>query len=324
MRLFALAVAVPLASLALQLGAPNEALAQKAKPTSDTTKKPPATETKNDWSELEGKKDEDEPPPPAKPAAQTESQAVDLAKEWDIYDVDEKDGKYYFFIGLRYRGNIIPAFMLNLFLDEGKTIYTNQIGVEFDLRKDGFSLIPALSYHEIGTGDILFHQKNTSTSVIGNYSVVNSGMKLVYASVDLLWSAQISKNVAFEYGAGFGLGAVFGDLENSWVRADPNGNLQAEDGRRFSRCNAVDVRGTGCNKEDHQNSDVDKVNGYKEPSWFDGGSKPALFPWISVPQIGLRVKPMKNFVGRVGLGFALTGFWFGINGEYGLEQKPKP
>jgi len=62
------------------------------------------------------------------------------------------------------------------------------------------------------------------------------------------------------------------------------------------------------------------VNGYKEKSWFNGGSKPALFPWISIPQIGLRIKPIKQFVARVGLGFALTGFWFGISGQYGLEK----
>ena len=49
-----------------------------------------------------------------------------------------------------------------------------------------------------------------------------------------------------------------------------------------------------------------------------------LFPWISVPQIGLRFKPIKNFVGRLGVGFALTGFWFGLSGQYGLEQPPKP
>lgn len=242
------------------------------------------------------------------------------SEKWDITDVEEKPGKSYMFVGLRYRGNIVPAFMINLFVDEGKTVYTNMIGLEFDLRKDGFSLIPALSYHELGTGDILFKQKNTP-NIPGNYSVVNSGMKLVYATVDLLWSTKISKNVEFEYGAGFGLGAVFGDLENSWVREDPNGPLTAETGKRYTKCETVLPAGQGCNRADHQNSDVDKVGGYKEPSWFDGGSKPNLFPWIAVPQLGLRIKPIKNFVGRVGLGFSLTGFWFGLNAEYGLEQK---
>ena len=241
-------------------------------------------------------------------------------EQWDIYDVEEVPGRTYFFVGLRYRGNVIPGFMLSMFLDEGKTIYTNMVGAEFDLRKDGFSLVPALSYHELGTDDILFKQKNTP-NIPGNYSVVNSGMKLVYASVDLLWSTKLSKNVEFEYGAGFGLGAVFGDLQNNWVQVDPNGPLQAETGTRYSRCSVVAPNpGTGCHPADHQNSEVNKVGDYTEPSWFNGGSKPAIFPWISVPQIGLRIKPIKQFVGRIGVGFALTGFWFGLNAQYGLEK----
>lgn len=290
------------AVLAAVLAFPTAALAQQKSGDAPKTEESGEEAKKED----EGKKDLSTVEPPR--------------EQWDIYDVEELPGRNYFFVGLRYRGNIVPGFLLNMFVEEGKTIYTNMIGAEFELRKDGFSLIPALSYHELGTGDILFKQKNTP-NIAGNYSVVNSGMKLVYASVDLLWSTKLSKNVEFEYGAGFGLGGVFGDLENSWVREDPNGPLAASTGRRYSRCDAVGAPGSGCNRADHQNSEVDKVGGYKEPSWFSGGSKPAIFPWISVPQIGLRIKPIKQFVARVGLGFSLTGFWFGINGQYGLEQK---
>lgn len=257
----------------------------------------------------------DEPEPPEDP-----SMIAPPAEVWDVTDVSEIPGRSYLFLGLRYRGNIVPQFILNMFVEGGETIYTNMIGAEFEIRKDGFSMIPALSYHELGTGDILFKQKNT-TDIAGNYAVVNSGMKVLYASVDLLWSAPLSKNIEFEYGAGFGLGAVFGDLENTWVHEDTNGPLVAANGKRFKRCETVLPPGTGCNRRDHQNSDVDKIAGYKEPSWFDGGSKPVVFPWIAVPQIGLRIKPVKNFVGRIGVGFGLTGFWFGLGAQYGFEQK---
>jgi hypothetical protein len=296
------------------------ALAQKkgdAKKTEPAPKKEEPDENAGAWSENDKKADNAAEVAPKKEPSTVEPPA----EKWDITDVEEVPGRSYFFVGLRYRGNVVPGFMLNMFVDEGKTVWTNMIGAEFDLRKDGFSLVPALTYHELGTGDILFKQKNTK-DIAGNYSLVNSGMKVVYASVDLLWSTKLAKNVEFEYGAGFGLGAVFGDLENSWVQEDPNGQLRAEaTGKQYSRCNAVLPAGTGCNKADHQNSEVDKVNGYKEPSWFGGGSKPALFPWISVPQIGLRFKPIKQFVARLGIGFSLTGFWFGLSGQYGLEKR---
>ena len=241
---------------------------------------------------------------------------------WDIKDVEELPGRTYLFVGLRYRGTIVPQFMQNMFVDEGKTVYSNTIGAELDIRKDGFSLIPALSYQELGTGDILFKEKN-SKDIAGNYNLVNSSMKVIYATADLLWSTKISKTLEFEYGAGFGLGVVFGDLVTNWVREDPNGHLHSETGKRFTACTTVGAPGTGCNKADHQNSDVDKVGGYVEPSWFGGGSRPSVFPWIAVPQIGLRFKPIKQFVGRLGLGFSLTGFWFGLSGQYGLEKERK-
>jgi hypothetical protein len=245
------------------------------------------------------------------------------AEEWNVKDVAEIDGKRYLFVGARYRGNIIPKFMLNLFVDEGATIYSNTIAVELDMRKDGFSLIPALGFTEYGTSDILFKQKGEK-DIPGNYSFVNSSMKAIYATVDLLWSAKISKNFDFEYGAGFGLGAIFGDLANNWVyQDDVNGSLGASNGHKYSKCQTGGVQ-VGCNAVEHKNTDTLKVGNYTEPSWFSGGSKPVVFPWISIPQLGLRYKPVKNFVARLGMGFALTGFWFGLNGEYGLEQKPKP
>ena len=245
-------------------------------------------------------------------------------EEWDIKDVEEREGKTYLFVGLRYRGSIIPKFMLNMFVDEGKTVYANTIGLELDIRKDGFSLIPALSYAELGTGDILFKEKG-SKEIAGNYNLVNSSLKVIYATADLLWSYKLGKNVDFEYGAGFGLGFVFGDLVTNWVQYDtgPNAALRNDAGQGFTKCTAVGPAGTGCNKADHQNSAEDKVNDYVEPSWFSGGSRPALFPWIAVPQFGLRFKPIKQFVGRLGIGFSLTGFWFGLSGSYGLEQPPK-
>lgn len=311
-------VALTTPAYAQKKGAPKKVEAPKEDP----------DENAGAWSETD-KKAGDTKAAGTKPAdASDEAAPKDMsrveppAEKWDNTNVEEVPDRSYFFIGLRYRGNVIPGFILNMFVDEGKTIYTNMVGAEFDIRRNGFSLIPSLTFHELGTGNILFKQKNTK-DIPGNYSLVNSGMKVIYAQVDLLWSTKISKNVEFEYGAGFGLGTVFGDLENNWVQDDPNGKYTSETGKRFSRCATVLPAGTGCNKADHQNSEVDKVGGYKEKSWFDGGSKPVLFPWISVPQIGLRIKPIKQFVARLGIGFALTGFWFGLSGQYGLEKERK-
>lgn len=240
------------------------------------------------------------------------------AEEWDIKDVLEKPDKTYLFIGMRYRGTIVPKAFQNIFVDGGATIYGNQVGVELDIRKGGFSLIPAISIAEYGTGNILFKEKN-SKDIPGNYNMINSGIGAVYLTVDLLWSVKISKMFDFEYGLGVGLGFIFGNLVTNWV-TPTNPTLPVSE-TNYTPC--ITTGPPGCNAADHQNSEVNRVNGYTEPSWFNGGSKPSLFPWISFPQLGLRFKPVKMFESRLGIGFGLTGFWFGLSGNYGLERKPE-
>lgn len=329
MRFSSLSIAFVSAVTLATLTVAPPVLAQTKPATKPIPKTDPKPETKPESTKAEAPKEPektdaapktDAPKTDAAPAAGTvEPPPVDT---WDIKDVSENPNKTYLFVGVRYRGNIVPKFMLNLFVDEGKTIYSNSIGVQLDIRKGGFSLIPGIQYTEYGTGDLLFKQKNTN-DFVGNYTLVNSSLKAMYVTADLLWSTPINKNFDFEYGAGFGLGVMFGDLINNWVQESPNGEIGSDSGRRFTRCQAVGPVGSGCNAKDHQNSDVDKVGNYVEKSWAGGGSVPNVFPWIAFPQIGVRFKPIKNFVGRANLGMSLTGFWFGLSAEYGLEQKPK-
>jgi hypothetical protein len=249
----------------------------------------------------------------------------------DISDVTEKPGQTYYFIGLRYGLTVIPKFMINIFVSEGATFTSNTVGAEVDIRKDGFSLIPSLTYAEYGKDqDVLFLEKNKDPNLDGNWSYVNSSLKAIYLGADLLWSAPISKNVDFEYGAGFGLGVIFGDLVTNWVYADANGPYTSSDNRHFSPCQyenqAAPPQGNsnGCTKVGHSNSQVAKVGGYTEPSWANGGSKPNVFPRILLHLAGVRIKPIKQFEGRLGLGFSITeGFWFGASGNFGLERPEK-
>jgi hypothetical protein len=241
-------------------------------------------------------------------------------------DVFEKSGQRYFFIGLRYRGTIIPKAFENLFVSGGATIYSNSIGVEADIRKDGFSLIPAISYTSYGTGNILFLQKN-EPDVASNWSLVNSSLGAIYLTADLMWSVHLASTVDFEVGAGFGLGFLFGSLENNWVTnnnvtANTPGALPGDNGVYYVACKTTSD-GTGCAPGDHTNPNPVKVGGYNEPFWTGGGSVPNVFPHISIPQIGLRFKPIKQLEGRIGVGFSITGIWFGASADYGFETPEK-
>jgi hypothetical protein len=260
---------------------------------------------------------------PSKSAAAAETRSTDA--EVPITETREDPNRSYYFIGLRYRGTVIPQFLMHLFVDEGTTVYSNTIGVELDIRKQEQSTIPWIVYSDYGMGDTLFHQKGQPT-IASNYTVVNSSLKAIYLGLDELWAVPIdaSHHWDFEFGFGVGLGIFFGDLVNNWAKEDPNGPLVASTGVHYSQCTAFDFAAS-CQSVSHQGADPmhPKVGGYKEPFWFSGGSVPNIFPHISFPQLSLRYKPIKQMEARLGVGFSLTGFWVGLSADYGLETPDK-
>jgi hypothetical protein len=234
-------------------------------------------------------------------------------------DLFESPDTWYYSVGARYRANPIPKFWVNLFVDQGASMFSNSVGIEAEFRKGGFSIIPAITYTEFGTDDILFLQKGTNEKTAGNWSVFNSSIKVIGLQLDLLWSKRFHKMFEFEYGLGVSLGMTFDSLGLNWVYADPKGKYKGENNRSFSLCQAGDESKSGrvgCGPQDHSLSPVIRNGGYQEPSWFNGGSKPSLLANIYLPTLGLRFKPHRNFAARLSAGFSITSFWLGISGSY--------
>jgi hypothetical protein len=318
-RVAAAAVAVALTLL------PSLAFAKKTTPAT-----PPPSDTSTVASPAT-------PPPAApavadKPVATTEPDAAKkpalesvniAAKAEEPIDYTVEDpAKTYYFIGARYRGTIIPQFLESLFVDDGSTVYSNSVGVEFDMRKGGQSMMPWINYTDYSMGDTLFLTKGKDPNNASQYSVVNSQLKAIYFGLDELWSVPMDMHWSFEFGFGVGLGLVFGDLYNNWVTTTPNGNpaLVASNGLHLYECNKGETD-NGCNTVNHQNATVQKAGGYIEPNWFNGGSVPIIFPNIWFPTLGVRYKPIKMLETRFQAGFSLTGFWLGLSADYGLEKR---
>jgi len=72
-----------------------------------------------------------------------------------------------------------------------------------------------------------------------------------------------------------------------------------------------DTHGGYCGRDNHH------YGKYTEPSWANGGQKPIFFPWLGVGP-GLRIKPHRNFMMRIDVGWALVGPYFGASGNYGI------
>lgn len=341
MRSHRLSATLVLALLAL---API-ALAQTAKPKKKGAKAAASASASASASDTASAPDTSalsNPPATATPdasAAPSASALPDTPPETVIPATDTREDptKHYYFIGARYRGDLLPQFLENMFVDDGATIYSNTFGFEFDMRSDNHSTIPWIVYSNYDTGDILYHQKGQS-DITSNYSDVKSRLGAIYLGLDEMWSAPLDEahHWDFEYGFGVGLGVLFGNLYNNWVYADSAGSLHDSSGNSFSECpgpgstfpasptaTLMNQNPSGqnpCDPANHQNSQNTKTGGYQEKNWFSGGSVPVIFPYISFPQVSIRYKPVKSFEARLGLGFSLTGFWFGLSADYGLEK----
>jgi len=219
----------------------------------------------------------------------------------------EKANTTYRFIGARFRYIIVPQFYMGLFGDGGTTVGVPAFGPEFTIRRNGFEYVLSAMYASYAMDPTPFKAKSDPREA---WEIVDTDVKALYLMSDFLWSAEANPSLAFIYGAGFGIAAVFGDIHR--VQAYP-GSGGAGDPYTYQPCASKGVpEPTFCGP------DNDHYGGYTEPSWANGGSKPIVFPWLSL-QTGLRWKPVRQFMARVDVGWnLLNGPFFGLALNYGL------
>ena len=225
----------------------------------------------------------------------------------------EQAGKTYYGVGLRYRAIIVPKFMMNLFGSGGRTIVANGIGPEFIIRKDNFEYEFSAMYTGYGMDPTAFKAKSDGPDA---WEIVESKLKVLYLTADFNWSHELVPQLAVNYGFGAGVGFVFGNLYRTQAHPGTNGNPDTGEG--FQKCSNPGMPGTTTSTGlPYCGNDNNHYNGYTEPSWANGGSKPVIFPWLAL-QTGLRYKPHRNFIARFDMGFATSGFFFGLGADYGL------
>jgi len=224
----------------------------------------------------------------------------------------EQPGKTYYGVGLRYRAIIVPKFMMNMFGQGGRTIVANGIGPEFVIRKDGFEYEFSAMFTEYGMDETAFKAK---TDPVESWEIVESKIKVFYLAADFNWSHSFKPEFALNYGFGAGVGIVWGDLFRT--QAYPGTGADTSTGEGFQKCIGPGNPSISGPNGAYCGGDNDHYNGYTEPNWTNGGSKPVIFPWLAL-QTGLRYKPHRNFIARFDAGFSTSGFFFGLGADYGL------
>jgi hypothetical protein len=232
-------------------------------------------------------------------------------------ELREETLKRYYFLGVRFRDLVVPKFMFELFAKGGSTGNAWLIGPELSTRKNSTEIDISFSYADYGYGPAMLKGKNDPD--IG-YEVVKSDLKIGYLTFDLLYEPWRSESGMFSFliGGGIGIGIVAGDLYRTQTYP-ANGKPDPNDPSKWKKCTGAGDGGALAAYCDNGN-DHYFTNGkdYSEKSWLDGGSKPVVLPWISLPQLSFRFKPHKHFQARLDAGFSLSGFFFGLSAGYGF------
>lgn len=242
--------------------------------------------------------------------ATEEKEAVEAEAVEDALDTGatEVEGKQYMFVGARYRNVVLPEFIQGAFADGGETLFAHTPGVEFIIRKDKFEyeLFAMLGFYSF-EGVPFKGSSDPDTA----WEILDADYKILYLGADFMWSTDdFTPGLSLIYGAGAGLGFVFGEL--SRTQAYPVGGTT--DPYQFERCVSPDDPDDTQNYCDTEN---DHYPPFTEPTWADGGSSPLFFPWIAA-QVGLRYKLNRQFVTRVDLGIMPTGAFAGLGADFGL------
>ncbi len=241
------------------------------------------------------------------------------------YDPLEEQGKRYNFVGIRFRDVIVPKFMINWFADGGATVNVAMFGPEFSTRKNRTEFDFAVQYADYSMNPFIFKGTGEADEA---YELVSSSMKMFLFSAELLYDVPIDKSGKFSFliGGGVGFGVVFGNLDRNQVypKGGANGSTaDPNDPSKWSKCSGPDSvltakTPTTPGSVPYCDTGNDHYGNYTEASWANGGSKPNIFPWLSLPQLSFRYKPIKQLQTRFDTGFSTSGFFFGLSAGYGL------
>ncbi len=223
-------------------------------------------------------------------------------------DDNAPSGETSYYLGVFYRGMFIPKFYQHLFIDGGSNFYVNGGGVEFTIDQEEFVYNIAAWFADYGFSGVPYKSSDDSNRA---WDLVDSKMKAVYVTGEFLWVSSLANTLGLTYGFSAGLGGIFGELKQTQAYL-PTG-ADENDPNAYKRCPGV--------------TDAPQYNGYcSDPkqdldtpvrSWADGGSKPLVFPWVSV-QAGLRWKPTPALATHVDVGIGTGAIYFGAGVDYGL------
>lgn len=225
----------------------------------------------------------------------------------DPFEVPDQD---YFFLGAFGRWYGIPRFLQNLFIEDGVDANNPGVGLEFTWRKNNFS-VGGQVWWALAQGEGFYR---ASGDPLDEQEFIDIDLGVVFVSATFLWAFPFTDWFALELGFDLGVGFIYGDLVRTEAHGGP-GNWEA--------CNGPgDPDPAFCEDNVAPDPCWDTEGGHyacNEPNWLtSGGDVPFIFPWIALPHVALRFKPISQVQLRVEGGYNVWGFFAGGSAAYGF------
>ena len=233
----------------------------------------------------------------------------------DDEDDDEPSQRPELWLGARFQGILIPQFVFNFFGDGGTTVFVPGGGLTLTYETAGPELVFGLTYASYRMAETPYKPNGTPNT---EWEILESTLMSLAATVDIMWEFPVNDAETFSFliGGSAGFGVTFvGDLFRTQAYP-PSGD--PDDPASYVKCDGPnDPVGTFrfCNQLD---KDAEHYDGFSEPSWFAGGSRPLIYPWLALPQLGMRYLPADQVSLDLQLAVSVSAFVANLGFRYGL------
>lgn len=219
------------------------------------------------------------------------------------------------FLGARFRGYLMPKPIVNLVYDGGATLFAPGGGFTLETHVGGAVLVFSAAYASFGIPEMPLKPSGAPDT---DYEIVESDLHGLFATMDILYNKPLDDagRLSFRIGVSVGVGWLFyGNLYRT--QAYPT-KQSGDDPYLYAKCNGPnDPFGSFryCNQLD---ADATHYPNYAEPSWFQGGRLPTVFPFLAVPLLGLSWTPSPSVGIDLEAAPSVTGIMMGLGFRYGL------
>lgn len=193
-------------------------------------------------------------------------------------------------LGVGVRGIVMPQFLVGAFGEGGATLFFPGGEIRYARRLGSVDVEPSFSIMSFGASTFPFKPHGTPDT---EWELIESDLLGMTAALDVLYRVPLDDGgrVEWRIGAGFGFGWAFLGEIYRW-QSYPR-DLAPGDPSTYKKCKAPnDPPGSYlyCNQLD---KDAERFGG-PDAWWGDGGARPIIYPWLSLPQTGFSFRPTES------------------------------